>query len=183
MFISAVVLLTATALSATAVTDLLPPPTRDVLLAMHELRVLARTRTSAAAITLNGATYRMTCHIRGQTTIVTVGDGSELAIRGVNARSDGVDRSLLSALADLSGSHKLLSRELSDRIRHSSHVLGGTVGFDGQKAYLLRVGNLGPRVYLVVAARGLLPLGIRYAGGGVSGSSLLTTGPANHAGC
>jgi hypothetical protein len=187
VFISASVLLTATAFAAAAVIDLLPPPSHGVLLAARELRVLARTGTSAAAITLDGVTYRTTCHTRGRTTVVTFGDGSKLAIRGVNARSDGVDRSLLGALADLAGSHKLLSRELSNRIRHSSHVLDGTVAFDGRKAYLLRVSNLGPRVYLVVAARGLRPLGIRYAGADVSGSSLLATGrghsASNHAGC
>lgn len=183
VFIFASVLLAATALAAAAVTDLLPSPSHGILLATRELRVLARTSTSAAAITLDGVAYRTTCDTRGQITVVTVADGSTLTIRAVHARSDAIHGVLLGALADLSGSHRLLGRELSDRIRHSSHVLGGTVRFDGQKAYLLRVGNLGPRVYLVVAVRGLRPLGIRYAGGGVSGSSLLTTGPANHAGC
>jgi hypothetical protein len=187
VFVPASVLLTATVFAAAAVIDLLPPPSHGVLLAMRELHVLARTRTSAAAVTLDGATYRTACHTRGQTTVVTLGAGSELVIRGVNARSDAVGRSLLGALADLAGSHKLLIRELSDRIRRSSRVLAGTVAFDGRKAYLLRVSNLGPRVYLVVAAHGFQPLGIRYSAAGLRGSSLLATGlshsASNHGGC
>lgn len=184
VFISASVLLTATAFAAGAVTDLLPPPSNGVLLASRELRVLARTSTSAAAITIDGVRYRTTCLTRGRTTVVTVSDGSKLAIRGVNARSDGVDRRLLSALADLSGSHKLLIRELSGRIRQSTHVLEGTVFFDDEKAYLFRLSSVRPRVYLVAAAGDLRPLGIRYAGARIRGSSRLATGPgSNHAGC
>lgn len=187
VFISAAVLLAATAFAAAAVTDLLPPPSHGVFLATRELRVLAQTSTSAASITLDGVAYTTTCRTRGRTTVVTVGNGAKLTIRSVNASSVGVDPSRLGALADLAGSHKLLSRELTDRIRHSSHVFDGTVAFHGRKAYLLRVSNLGPRVYLVVAARGLRPLGIRYSGPGVSGSSLLVTGPGhprpNHDGC
>jgi len=178
--LGAAVLLAAVAVSAAAVTSLLPSPTRGVLTAAKEFRVLSSTATASASLTVNGVVQQTTCRTRGKTTFVSVAGGGRLVIRGVNVRGSGIPMALLSAVADLAGSHQLLVHELSDRLSHSSVIIDGTPTIDGRSALALRLDNDGPRVDLLVTQRGLRPLGLSYRGAGVLGSSTLVTQPLLH---
>lgn len=172
--LGAAAILACVTVAAAAVGELLQKPTRDVLVAARELRVLDATRNGGALINLAGREYDAVCSPAGRASLVSLSPGRKILVRGTRVSSGAFFAPQeLAAAADLAGVHRLLATELADRVRATAHLLDGSVTWDGRPALLLRIGGDRPRVDLVVAANGLQPLGIRFRGASVSGSSAL----------
>jgi hypothetical protein len=164
----------------------------DERLVARTLSVLQSTRGSGAVITLDGRRLVATCRARhiGNAT-VSLDDGTELHLwrTHVSRVATSSERELLvrepadlvSAEANLAGSHDLYSRELTATLL-GGHVDVQATRLGSRSVYALRLGDGSPLVQLFVERASLLPVAARYVSSTSSGTSDLVAATRLHAG-
>jgi hypothetical protein len=174
--------------AAFGLVSILPHPTRADRIAVRALNVLDREHGAGAVISLDGQRVIAACRrLPSRHSLVTLSDGVRLVLRGTDvgvldagprfvASRAPLASAIVSAEADLAGSHTLYAKELIGRLVHRRPVLVGLTRFDGVAAYRLRLGRDRPRVELLVARRSLRPLAASYQSRWVSGTSRLRLG-------
>jgi hypothetical protein len=169
----------------------LPAATASDRIGADALRVLQSTRGGGAAVRLGNRRLVAVCRRVGRRRIVSLSDGSVLAVTGAKVRrlrapvrlTAGVDApDLVAAEADLSGNHGLYVSELVGALGSGALTVRET-RYDGASAYALRIGAGRPVVELVVDRHTLRPVAARYASSSLTGSARLRAATDRTAGC
>lgn len=168
----------------------LPRATTGEHLALRTLGRLDTWRSFGALVRLQGRTVAATCTQHRARTVITYEDGARILVRGryvhqlapsgpAHARllaertvEPRVEPELLVAEAVLGGSRSLYVAGLGVALARGRNPYVGDTRVDGTRAHVFLLEQR-PRVELLVSARTLEPLAVRYASAHVRGSSRL----------
>lgn len=171
---------------AYAIVAALPAPTTADRVAVKVLRDLSSTRGRGGVLELNGETQTVSCRrLPGGRHLIALGDGTRLVLSGTHARVAAAPvrlrmlasvlrrRSLVSAEADLSGSHALYATQLAAQLNHGRSAVRGSTVVGGTRVYRVRLTQGRPVLELLVSRQSLVPLVALYRSADVTGRTVL----------